>query len=156
MKLETLEHFINKEQDLWKREDIDKVIGKYGKNAIFYDTDGITNRLVRLFKFRDMSTNDKTISNFVSNKNNDYIYVINYLKDYIDTIDFIFWPSETALQVIYKILCNRILSDEKLKEYSEEYISLKQLAQKISLLRYDWHSKSKTENKKKEDSNESK
>jgi len=44
---------------------------------------------------------------------------------------------ETALQVIYKILCEQILSDEKIENITEEYIKLKQLARKISLIRYD-------------------
>lgn len=156
MKLDTLEHFLGKEQGFWSREDIDKIIGKYGKRAVFYDTEGISNKLLLLFKYRDMSDNDTVISDFIMNKNKEYLYIIKYIMEYIDHIEFVFWPSETALQIVYKILCERILSDDNLKDYSEEYIKLKQLAHKISLIRYDWYLKSKKDNKNKEDSNENK
>ena len=145
MKLETLEHFLNKEQELWNREDIDKLTGKYGKRAIFYDTEGLSNRLVNLFKFREKAETDEIISGFMSGENKNYSYIIEFLMEYVDYIDFVFWPSEMALQVIYKILCERIISDESLKEFSEEYIKLKQLAHKISLIRYYWYMKSEKE-----------
>jgi len=103
-----------------------------------------------------MSDNDTVISDFIMNKNKEYLYIIKYIMEYIDHIEFVFWPSETALQIVYKILCERILSDDNLKDYSEEYIKLKQLAHKISLIRYDWYLKSKKDNKNKEDSNENK
>lgn len=156
MKLETLEHFLNKDQSLWNREDIDKLAGKYGNNAIFYDTEGITNRLIMLFKFRDMSMNDEKISNFMSNKNKDYLYIIDYVSNYLDCIDFVFWPSETALQVVYKILCERILSDSDIKDHSEQYIKLKQLIHKLAMIRYEWYLKAQENEKNREDSHESK
>lgn len=138
MKLETLEHFLNKDQELWNREDIDKLTEKYGKNAVFYDTEGITNRLLNLFKFRNMSENDEKISKFMLDKNKEYVYIIDYLMEYLDYIDFIFWPSEISLHVIYKILCEKMISDSNLEDHSEEHIKLKQLVHKIATIRYEW------------------
>jgi len=69
---------------------MDKLIMKYGKTSIFYDTDGITNRLFMLFKFRDMSENDKNILDFIETRNKKYMYIINYLDKYIESIDFVF------------------------------------------------------------------
>lgn len=153
MKIETLERFLNKDQDLWTRQDLDKLTGKYGKNAIFYDTDGLNNKLFLLFKYRHMSENDSTIVDFISGKNKSYLYIIDYIKDYVDTIEFVLWPSEIALQTIYKILCESILSDDSLDSKSEEYKKLKELAYKISILRYNWIIKME---KNKEASHESK
>jgi len=155
MKLETLEHFLNKDQSLWNREDIDKLTSKYGNTAIFYDTLGITNKLVMLFKHRDMSIKDNKIIEFIEGKNKEYIYVIDYLGRYLDYIEFVFWPSEKALHTIYKILCERVLSDYELKKDSEEYIKLKKLYKKILLIRYSWYIKS-IEEKNKGDKNENK
>jgi len=59
------------------------------------------------------------------------------------------------LHTIYKILCERVLSDYELKKDSEEYIKLKKLYKKILLIRYSWYIKS-IEEKNKGDKNENK
>lgn len=153
MKIETLERFLNKDQDLWNRQDLDKLIQKYGKKVIFYETGGLSNKLFLLFKHRHMSENDNTIVDFMSGKNKSYLYIIDYINSYVDTIEFVLWPSEIALQIIYKILCESILSDNNLDSKSEEYKKLKELAYKISMLRYSWIIKN---GKNKEASHESK
>ena len=112
MKIETLERFLNKDQDLWTVKILINSQGNTVKNAIFYDTEGLNNKLFLLFKYRHMSENDSTIVDFISGKNKSYLYIIDYIKDYVDTIEFVLWPSEIALQTIYKILCESILSDE--------------------------------------------
>lgn len=114
---------------------MEKLLGKYGKNAVFYDTDGITNNLINLFKYRDMAENNKIISDFLIGKNKDYIFIIDYLSKYIEYIEFVMWPLEITLQVTYKILCDRIMSDKELKSTSDEYKKLKELAVKMFLIR---------------------
>ena len=152
MKLETLETFLNKDQELWNREDIEKLRIKYGDNAVFYDTSPhISNRLLMLLKHRDIAVNDVIILDFITNKNTEYVYVIDYISNYIDHIDFVFWPAEKPLYITYKILCEKVLSDTELKYHSETHIKLKELAKKISSIRYKF-----LEAKNKEDSNESK
>jgi hypothetical protein len=85
-----------------------------------------------------MSENDRIIVDFMSGKNREYEYIIEYVSNYVDSIEFVFWPSEIALHTIYKILCESIINDQELKEDSNIYLKLKELAKKISLLRYDW------------------
>jgi hypothetical protein len=117
---------------------LEKLTEKYGKTAIFYDVDGLTNRFFLLFKHRHMSENDQMILDFISGKKSNYLYIIDYISSYIECIDFVFWPAEIALHTIYKILCERIIGDETLNSDTEEYKKLRDLAKKISLYRYNW------------------
>lgn len=152
MKLETLERFLNKDQDLWTREDLDKLISRYGKTAIFYDTVGLNNRLFLLFKCRDMLENDKKILDFIEGKSDDFSYIILFIDKYTMYLDFVMWPSEIGLHLIYKILCNRFL----VEDHEDTFLDMKmqKLARHISLRRYKWIEKIKEQ--KGEDSNESK
>lgn len=138
MKLETLERFLNKDQDTWDLDDISKITGKYGKNAIFYDTDGITNSFVALFKFRDMINNDETISDFIKFKNDDYSYIINFIRDYTSKIELIQWPTETPLQKLYRILCERFLNDIDIANRDDISKELKELSYYLYQTKEKW------------------
>lgn len=151
MKLETLERFLNKDQDSWNREDLEKLTGKYGKTAIFYDTEELSNRIFLLFKCRDMMENDKIITGFITGKNDDYNYIINFIGEYINYIDFTLWPLEIGLHVIYKTLCERFINEEEKDSLIE--LKIKKLAKIISEKRYEWIKNTKD---KREDSYENK
>lgn len=116
MKLETFERFVNKTQDEWNKEDLDKLLAKFGRRELFYRTDGITNKIVGIYKHRDILENDKKIIGFIEKNNGEFIYVKDFIKSYIDVVDYILWPAEISLHVIYKIFLRRIKERDDSKE----------------------------------------
>lgn len=157
MKSYELEDYINKKQNLWTRMDIEKLESRFGRKM--YYAEGINNKLFLLFKYRDMAMKDQIILDFVTGKSNDYLYIINYVKEYIDTIEFIFWPSELALHIIYKILCEKIMSDSDLQKDSTEYEGLRSISRKMAMIKYTTIKQESSNNhkdKNREETNENK
>lgn len=131
MKLEVLERFVRKDQDLWDIKDIDRLVQRYGKKAVFFETEGITNKNIRVLKCRDQIDNDKKILKFMKRENDEYLYIIDFLNEYVEAIDFIFWVMEKPLQILYKILCERLIFNSDMKEDSIEIIKLHELTENI-------------------------
>lgn len=135
MKLKTLEDYIEKSEYLWDSKDINKLIHRYGKENVLYETPGITNINVKVFKYRDMAGNDEIILNFINRKNKEYSYVLDYINDYMESIDYLFWSLEKPLQIIYKILCERLIREEKPEDVGEHLNKLDTLIENMKYQR---------------------
>lgn len=127
MKLQTLELFIRKDQDLWDNGDIERLIKRFGSRVIYTETEGITNENFIVHKSRYLIDNDKKILEFMRMKNKEYLYIIDILKEYIDACNVMFWTEEIPLQRLYKILCERITTDEDINTESAESLKLVEL-----------------------------
>lgn len=131
MKLEILERFVGKDQDIWDSKDISSLFKRYGRKAVLYETDNITNNNVLVFKYRDMFDTDKKIIRFMKNTDSDYLYIIDFLKKYVKSVTFILWVVEKPLQILYKILCERLILGNDLEDKTEALAALDELVNVI-------------------------
>lgn len=150
MRLETLEKFVNLPNDLWSRDHLEKLIVKFGEKSIYSNIDNIDNTLIKLFSKRYYLVNDKTISEFIKGNGEDYLYIIDFIDDYLDHLEFIMWPGEIGLQNIYRILCIKTINNPDIDKDSDILKGMTRLAKKISDKRFVWVKENQKRNERRD------
>lgn len=116
MKIREYEDYLSKKMDQWNSEDVSRLIANFGEKPILLGIENTENNHLKVMKMRYLLEHDDKIKGFMKVENDEYQYIINFIKEYIKTVPFILWPSELGLHLIYKILCERALSEGFLKE----------------------------------------